>query len=92
VVLQRDALTDLKPPMLCKTIGWLFKENKKCVVICHTKSPTMVTGLMHIPKISIKNLKNLSLVKSKGNMYTWVTHTWNTVKGGVSSMVVLTVI
>ena len=56
---KEDALTDLKPPMLCKTIGWLFKETKKCVVICHTKSPLMVTGLMHIPKISIKILEKL---------------------------------
>lgn len=54
---EEDAKSICAPLMVCRTIGWLFDEDKDQITICHTYNPFMVMGLLHIPKCCIKRLK-----------------------------------
>ena len=52
-----DAIKNCKSLMPCKTIGWLLNEDEKQITVCHTFNPSLVMGILHIPKCSIVKMK-----------------------------------
>lgn len=47
---EEGAIDMCKNMLPCHSVGWLLKETKDQITICHTFNPAMVMGSLHIPK------------------------------------------
>jgi hypothetical protein len=65
-----DAVKGIEEPMLCETVGYVFKETDKAYLVANTfawnddpAEPTMslLCGLLHIPKGCVDSIEDIVL-------------------------------
>ena len=56
---KKDTIKHSKKPLIIKSCGLLVREDKKCIVICHSFDGANINGVFYIPKTAIINITKL---------------------------------
>jgi hypothetical protein len=57
---RQGAIANTERPMTCQTIGFVLKESKDTITVCHTANEEdQVCGVMQIPRRCIVKIRKL---------------------------------